>query len=128
LFVYKSDPYETAYFTNKENVRKYLKEIGAYNEGYSESIRSDALYNIKLAMRYGDKKAFEKYLLEYATLGGTSKGLKQSLKTMHPLYGLSKEKQAAYINSLDAVDKENLVKAADYYTKVIGGSLLLEED
>ena len=55
-------------------------------------------------------------------------GLKQSLKTMHPLYGLSKEKQAAYINSLDAVDKENLVKAADYYTKVIGGSLLLEED
>ena len=128
MFLYKSDPYETAFFANKENVIKYRKKIGKYNDGYSESIRSEALYNIKLAMRYGDKKAFEKYLLEYVALGGTSKGFKQSMKSLEPLYGLSKDDRAGYIMSLDAEGKENLLKSIDYYQRVVGGQMLAEED
>lgn len=123
VFVYRSDPYETAYFANKENVAKYKKKIGKQNQGYSESQRSDALYNIKMAMRYGDEKAFQKYLLEYAALGGTAKGLNQSMKSLDPLYGLSKDDKLGYINSLDAEGRENLARAIDYYQRVIGGNM-----
>ena len=123
VFVYRSDPYETSYYANKENVKKYLKKIGKYNQGYSESQRSDALYNIKMAMRYGDEKAFQKYLLEYAALGGTAKGLNQSMKSLDPLYGLSKDDKLGYINSLDAEGRENLARAIDYYQRVIGGNM-----
>jgi hypothetical protein len=128
MFIYVSDPYETAYYANKENLVRYRKEIGTYTEGYSENQRSEALYNVKLAMRYGDRKAFEKYMLEYAALGGTEKGLKQSFKSMHPLYGLSQDKWQDYVDSLDGVGKENLVKALDYYERVIGGNMFAEEE
>ena len=127
VFIYASDPYATAYWTNKENVRRYQKKMGIYNEGYSESIRSEAAYNIKLSMRYGDKKAFEKYLLEYVALGGTSKGLKQSIRSLHPLSGLSKDHWQGYLDSLDSIGKENLVKAMDYHQRVIGGEMFADD-
>ena len=127
FFLYRSDPYETAYFASKENVRRYQKKIGKYNEGYSESIRSDALYNIKLAMRYGDKEAARKYLIEYIKLGGTEKGLKQSMRSLDPLSGLSKDDRQPYYDQLDAIEKENLAKAYQYYLKVIGGEMFLKD-
>lgn len=128
LFYYRADPYETAYYKNKENVIKFRKKIGTYNEGYSESARSDALYNIKLAMRYGDKEAAEKYLLDYINKGGTAKGLSTSLKSLSPVYGLNETQTEVYIqNYLDVEGKENLAKAIDYYQRVIGGEMF-EQD
>jgi len=128
LFYYRADPYETAYYKNKENVIKFRKKIGTYNEGYSESVRSDALYNIKLAMRYGDKEAAEKYLLDYINKGGTVKGLNTSLKSLSPVYGLNEAQTEVYIqNYLDVEGKENLAKAIDYYQRVIGGEMF-EQD
>lgn len=128
LFYYRADPYETAYYKNKENVIKFRKKIGTYNEGYSESVRSDALYNIKLAMRYGDREAAEKYLLDYINKGGTAKGLSTSLKSLSPVYGLNETQIEVYIqNYLDVEGKENLAKAIDYHQRVIGGEMF-EQD
>jgi len=127
FFLYRSDPYETAYFASKENVRRYQRKIGKYNEGYSESIRSDALYNIKLSMRYGDKEAARKYLIEFIKLGGTEKGFKQSMRSLDPLSGLSKDDRKPYFDQLDAIEKENLAKAYQYYLKVIGGEMFLKD-
>jgi hypothetical protein len=122
LFIYKSDPYETAYFANKEEIaqwqKKNDKEAGT-GGGFTE--KGNALYNVKMSMRYGDQKAFEKYLLEYAMLGGTSKGFKQSLESLKPLYGLSKENQKLFIMQLDSEGQENLIKAMDYYGRVLSG-------
>jgi hypothetical protein len=128
MFIYKSDPHETAYWSNKENVARYKRKIGKYSEGYSESPRSDALYNIKMAMRYGDEAAFKKYLLEYAALGGTAKGLKQSIGTLNPLYGLSKEDQLGFVQSLDAEGRRDLAKAISYYERIIGGEMFSTDD
>ena len=58
LFVYRADPYESAYWATMDERRRFLKKIGEGSEGgYSITPRSEALYNIKLAMRYGDKEA-----------------------------------------------------------------------
>ena len=76
--------------------RRFLKKIGQSSEGYSITPRSEALYNIKLSMRYGDQEALKKYLLEYFAKGGTVKGFEQSLNTMNPLYGLNETEKLVF--------------------------------
>lgn len=122
LFIYKADPYESAYWGTLDEKRRFLKKIGKGSEGgYSITPRSEALYNIKLAARYGDKEAGKKYLLEYIAKGGTAKGLKQSLNTMNPLYGLSDAEKRVFVQQLDTEGKEDCVKALEYYARVISG-------
>lgn len=120
VFTYSADPGQSAYYDILDEKRRYMKKLNK-PDGYSTSPRSDALYNFKLSIRYKDKEAARKYLLEYVMLGGTDKGLAQSLKTMDPLYGLNDEEKIAFVVSLNTEDRQKLVRALQYYQTVLLG-------
>lgn len=120
-FVYLADPEESAYNTARENKYRWIKENspGKDSEGFHYSAKSEALYNIKMSIRYKDEEAFNRYLEQYAILGGTKDGLKRSLESLHPLYGLNRKEQDAYVQSLNAEDKAQLRRALIYYETVL---------
>jgi hypothetical protein len=88
--IYKSNPEVNAYYKaidlKYQFEEKVLKQQSGRMLGGSE--KSEALYYYKMALKYDDKKAADKYLKLYYKLGGTDKGLKQSLGSLNPMYGL----------------------------------------
>lgn len=140
--LYESDPLETAYYEIYDLKNDYLKQVGKTGEGFWLTPRSDALYNMKLAHRYGDKKAEEKYindyiryhLLEYKLTGKSAeevwesieKGISRSLENMHPLSGLTQNEQISLVMNMDEEEKENLVKAIAFYTDTLLGTSQIE--
>lgn len=121
MFLYETDPGQSAYGDVYEMKNRFLKKIGKSYDGFMITPKGNALYNIKLAIRYNDENALQKAMEEYATLGGTNKGLKQSIKMMHPLSGLSKKEQAAFVEQLDSEDITKLEKAITFYETVLKG-------
>jgi hypothetical protein len=115
LFVYTADPDQSAYFAIMDLKRRYAEKAGKGGEGYFITPRGDALYNYKLAIRFEDSDAAEHYFNKYIELGGTYQGFKQSLRAMHPLWGLNDFEKMEFVMSLDAEDTERLYKAIDYY-------------
>lgn len=121
-FIYKADPMQSAYYDILDAKNRYLKEKGEESSGtFTYTPRSNALYNFKLAVRYKDKEAARQALTEYAELGGTNRGLEQSLKTMNPMYGLNKEEQVEFIQYLDTEERGKLLRAIKYYETVLMG-------
>jgi hypothetical protein len=117
---YSVDPRESAYYSILDEKQRFQKQVGKYQEGYSESSRSNALYNLKLAMRYGDKRATQKYLEEYVMLGGTTRGMERSLKALDPLYGLGDNKKK-FIGSLKGDQLNQLKMASEFYEDIVSG-------
>jgi hypothetical protein len=121
IFVYKDDPDEVAFNNIRDTKYDFIKKKGK-GTGYGEPTKkSNALYYLKMALRYGDKEAAKKYLLEYISCGGTPQGLKQSIRMMHPLSGLTKEEQIEFVKSLTKEEKEELKRAYAFYEKVFLG-------
>jgi hypothetical protein len=121
LIMYKSDPEATAYSKILDLKRKFEKNtLNKYpTEAFSDSPKSNALYNYKLALKYGDSEAAQKFLKQYTANGGTGDGLQRSLGSLHPLYGLNEVNRQRFILSLDAEDRETLKKANAYYTELM---------
>jgi len=128
-----AEPGQSAYYETKDLVREYGKELGKGNfdfSGISRSKKSNALYNFKLAIRYGDKEAADKYLLEYAMNGGTEKGLEQSLRALHPLWGLKSKAEVEgepterdrFVAQLTPEEREVYDRAIEYYEDVLLGN------
>jgi len=122
---YEIDPYQSAYMDLYDEKDRYIKKLNGESGGsyFSFSPRSNALYNFKLAIKYGDKEAAAKYFAEYVNFGGAGKGLQQSLRMMHPLYGLKKNKevdeQTPFINSLDEEMKHKVELALKFYNEIL---------
>lgn len=118
--IYKSDPLAAAYYGIMfEEKADFLKKVGKYGEGFWLNPRGDALYNYKMALRFKDKDAADKYLQEYVSLGGTVAGIKNSLKRMHPLSGLSKADRKEFEQSLDEESVTKLKRAEQFYNEFI---------
>ncbi len=130
LLIYSDDPGEGSYYDTLDAKREFLKKIGKQTEFTGTiSPRSNALYNLKLAIRYKDQDAAEKYLAEYVSLGGTAQGLQTSLRNMHPLHGLNKEEQMVFVTEwLGASGRERLGQAILFYERVLLGQRAREED
>lgn len=128
IFLYKSDPYQSGYYATKDEVARFRKNTHKSSEGWMENEKGNALRNVKLALRYEDKEAARRYLVEYFTLGGTAEGLERSLQSLDPLYGLSVDDKIAFITQLDAEGKRDLAKAMEYYYRVLGGSTAAEDE
>lgn len=128
MLYYKSDPGESAYYSTLNEKIRYLKKIGKFRSFGGDPFdgRSSALYNFKLSVRYGDKDAAEKYLAEYAALGGTKQGLATSIRNLEPLSGLNAEDERRFRNSLNADDKENLAAAIKFYEDVLSDRATVE--
>jgi len=116
---YESTPEESAYWDIVDSKQRYLKRIGKSGGGYSyPNEKGLALYYFKQAIRLNDREAAERFLLEYFVKGGTPNGLKKSLRTLNPYYGLGDKKQE-FIDSLTKEDREKLKVAVDFYNTMI---------
>lgn len=114
------DPYDQAYRDVLDAKADFLQKKGKGGAFVDYSPKSNALYYFKLAVRYNDLEAAQKYLLEYARYGGTADGLKQSLEALNPLYGLNMEEQAEFIAQLTPELQVKLVAAYGYYQRLLG--------
>ena len=122
LVVYKQDPGQGAYYEILDLKREFQKKMGKSTGFMSEvSPKSQALYNLKLAVRYQDRAAFDKYAAEYISYGGTAKDFDTSLRNMHPLHGLSKEGKKAFYQWLDGDDRKRLGLAIMFYEETLLG-------
>ncbi|MCR4293616.1 MAG: hypothetical protein NUV76_12155 [Candidatus Kuenenia sp.] len=121
LFYYKIDPYEAAYSDIYNEKRRFLEKIGKGSEGSFITPRGDALYNLKLAVRYKDTKAAKDYMMKYFSLGGTVDGIGKSFENLSPLAGLTNIEQKAFIKLLNEDDSKNLIKAFIFYDRVLLG-------
>jgi hypothetical protein len=129
LFLYRIDPGEVAYRNAFDLKNSFMKKAGKISEGFWLTPSGDALYNIKLAMKYGDKDMAKKYFNEYWNLpqnkGKTPaeimEGVTRSFETMHPLHGMSAAMSTAFVSSLNSEDKKTIGKAINFYNDVISG-------
>lgn len=128
LLYYKSDPMESAYYRIYDEKNRFLKKIGKYGEfGGQISGTSNALYNMRMAFRFHDKDAVEKYLLEYAALGGTAQGLKQSFRNFEPLHGIPADRKAEFVAQLSAEDKDKYKAALKFYNEVLSEKVTIDQ-
>ena len=116
-FIYSYDYKDSAY--NEIRSLKYAYQGKDDGTTYKPNKKSNALYYMKKAVKYKDKKTALKYLNEYFENGGTAKGIAQSFSTLNPMYGFTGkdtiEKGEAFIATLSAEEKEKLKIAQDYY-------------
>ncbi len=122
FLVYETDPMQSAYHEINELKRNFLKKLGKEVEGFWLTPRGNALYDIKLSMRYGDEKAFREAIAEYKMRGGTAEGFTHSLQMMHPLSGLNKDEATAFASTLKADDRERLINAYKFYKNVLSAT------
>lgn len=115
--VYRRDPGEMAYDEAKGIAFDWLERVKGQEGGAFVSSRSEALRDYRTAMRYGDDKAADKALTRYEELGGTAKGLKQSIAKQHPLGPISKKDRAAFLDSLTDEQLDIFAEAEDYWKR-----------
>jgi hypothetical protein len=118
---YKSDPGQTAYGDIMDEKRRFKKKLGKGGTGFWMTPRGNALYHMKIAVRYGDDKAAKKYLLKYIQMGGTKEGMERSFQAMNPLYGLNEKEREAFVGSLNKKDRKKLVVALKFYNDTLLG-------
>ncbi len=117
--IYTIDPFQAGYRDTMDQKSRFLRKIGKFSEGFHLTDRGNALYNARLAMRYNDYDATIKYMAEYLNLGGTLRGLKQSLNNMHPLSGLNAAEKVEFVLTLDAEGLAKFVRAVRYWEELV---------
>lgn len=119
VVLYNTDPGEAAYWDVKSLSIEFLKEKGREFPSITPSERSNALYYFKQALRYGDKKATQKWYDEYMKLGGTPRGMNQSIKLSTPDGSVPKKLKDEFLDSLSEKETQELEKANEWYNRNI---------
>lgn len=114
-----TNPKLEAYYYILDRRRQFQETVlGRVFDGMASSNRTEALGNVKSAMRYGDKERAERWIERYAELEGASKqGLRTSIKSMHPLAGLSKKDMGRFEEWLGE-DKKYLSMAEAHFREM----------
>lgn len=113
--IYKIDPEQAAYSDIYEMKNRYMKKIGKFGEGFWLTEKGSTLYNLKLALRYGDKKAADKYFDSYMIdHKGTLVDLLKNTLNMSPLSGMTLAEKLVFQRQLSEDDKEKLALATTY--------------
>lgn len=122
FFALASDPGEAAYYETMDMVGRFKKRHNiASGEAGERTDRSNALYNYKQAMRYGDDIAMEKFITKYIMLGGTKDGIITSIKALNPIYGLSDQNKKLFYVELNGNDRKVFDRAMIFYTGALLG-------
>lgn len=123
FFYYKAQGGEAGYSEVMDKKKEFLRKMNKGHEGSIVTPASSALYNLRLGIKYEDKEAIQKYMNEYALAGGTAKGITRSLKNMHPLAGLPKGTEEAFLSEFKTdEDKKALRGAMQFYTETLLGT------
>lgn len=120
-FVYKYDEKESAY---RDIINaKYNFSESEDKHIYMPDAKSNHLYNMKLAIRYGETNKAYNFMEKYFESGGTGKGAASSLQRLNPEYGFlsdsAREKRNEFLDSLSDVDYEKWLVAKDYYQEYL---------
>lgn len=121
LLYYRMDPGQGSYLDISNMKRKFMQTNGIAHDGGHTTPKGEALYNYKLALRYDDKELAGRFLKQYITLGGKAAGVKQSLKNMGPLAGLSIRDRARFLKTLNQDDRIRLRNAEHYWQEILMG-------
>lgn len=121
LATYVSDPGEIAYFNTKGLISKFLDKYQVQAQHMEPTDKSNALYYFKLAIKYKDKKAQEKYWNKYLALGGTPEGMAKSVMMANPLSALPDEAVRQFDAELSPADRETIKRALTWYQKTYFG-------
>lgn len=119
VFIYTIDPFQASYRDIIDAKMRHMKKIGLGGTSFHLSDRGNALYNMRLALRYNDMPAAIKYMAEYLSHKGTLRGIKQSLNRMHPLGGLNDEEKLRFVASLDKRQLAQLVRAIKFWEELV---------
>jgi len=113
--IYQRDPGATAYGRIKGMSYDWARrEKGSGGTGY-QSARSNALYNWRLAKRFGDSGAERKAFREMRRLGINNQALRSSIRNAHPLGGLSKADRGRFMRTLSMRERQVLKEAIRWY-------------
>jgi hypothetical protein len=116
---YRTDPNEAAYWHVRGKVAEYAKSKGKEEGSVADPTeRQNALYYFKKATQWGDKDSAKYWLSEYQRLGGTEKGMTQSLRLSHPLGAMGRKYWDEYRATLSAEEKAELEQAEQWYERV----------
>lgn len=119
-FIYTANPKQTAYYRILDLKQNFETEkLGKFRtQTFSDSPKSKSLYNMKLSIKYGDAEKAKKYLLEYVENGGTSEGLKRSLESMSPVYGLDADEAEAFMMWITPRERQDVELAIEWYLEL----------
>jgi hypothetical protein len=115
IFFNRVDKGSNAYYDLLSRKHDWLEQHGKGGSDTGATPRSEALRNWRLAAHMGDEAAYIKYSTEYFALGGTAKGIRQSMAAMHPLYGLSSAEKIAFVASLGKDGQQELSEGLSFY-------------
>jgi len=122
LAVYGSDPGEGAYYQTKAWMYKYLDRQNIERSSAKPTTRANSMYYYRQALKFGDLPAAERYLQKYYELGGTYKGMKQSIKRAHPLGGMTSAQRSQFLRTLNERQREVIdIATAWYYRTYVRG-------
>lgn len=116
MFIYSQDADEAAYWQTLDRVRQFQNQVlDKHFDGFASTRRGRILQNIKKALRYKDGEAVRRFIREFHQADGTKQGLKQSMKAMDPLHGLSEKEKAQFLKWISPDDRKYLRKAQRYF-------------
>lgn len=120
MAVYKYDTMESAYWDTVSHRYNFQQRA---NTSSDPTPKSNALYYMKQAIRYGEADKAKKYMKEYFENGGTGEGIVTSISNLNPEYGLTseakKEERQAWLDSMDDIEYEKYETAVLYYSKYL---------
>ncbi len=110
---------ESAFWDIYNYREDYLASIGETptSFGVSTEPRPMALYYFRTAVRLEDWNAAEKYLKEYANLGGTYEDIKTSARSLNPLNQLDANQIRDFEEWLSDEEKKRYEEGMKYYEK-----------
>lgn len=112
----QQDPGQAAYHDWQTIEDRWRGRMGKPSFGsYQRSPRGQALADWAAAIRYKDTDAEAKYKKQFSAEGGTVGHIKQSLRNLAPLSGLTKDERAYILGNLDNHEKTVLKRAEQYY-------------
>lgn len=117
LFIYSLDADRTASFYIGDLADQYNEKV--LGKGKNTYAANPILSQLKQALRHHDKENVIYYLNEYYANGGKKQGVSASLRTLHPLHSIVKDKQEDFRKWLSDEDREFLKRAEAYYDSLM---------
>jgi len=116
MFTTTSDPGEQAYNEMRAKSYDWLGEK-KLARNFEPDDKANALYYYKKAVTMGDPDAAARYLKQYASLGGTLKGIAMSIERSKPLSNIPTALLPEFYNSLSAKEKERVGQAYKWWKR-----------
>jgi len=128
MAVYNNDPGEMAYYQTISWTFEFMEKVdeGIGGSSYSPSDKSNAMYYYRQALKYGDLPSAERYLKKYVELGGTQKGMTQSIARAHPLNRVTSKYRNQFRGMLSPHQMQVLELAEQWYHRTYKSGLARE--